>query len=86
MGGWGWGWGCLWQSYLIWLLGPPLIIPIPSELLAWLTRVSKAENVDCGSHLKGQKGLLGQPSTILMPIGLLGKQGSRKLQSDGLWK
>ena len=48
-----------------------LIIPIPSELLAWLRRVSKAENVDCVSHLKGQKGLLGQPSIILMPIGLL---------------
>ena len=63
-----------------------LIIPIPSELLGWLRRVSKAENVDCVSHLKGQKGLLGQPSIILIPIGLLGKQGSRKLQSDGLWK
>ena len=47
-----------------------LIIPIPSELLAWLRRVSKAEN-DKGSHLKGPKGLLGQPSIILMPIGLL---------------
>ena len=52
-----------------------LIIPIPSELLAWLTRVSKAENVDCAVIWWVKRGCWANLQQFLCLLGYLVNKG-----------